>query len=80
MMIPYSGGEAPNLFLTPFSWGRGGLWVKGLIRDEGGSREFGRLGVWEFGKSGQTLVNTLVKLSNSGENFGIRPTFFGYKL
>lgn len=29
MMIPFSGGEAPNLFLTPFSWGRGGLWVNG---------------------------------------------------
>ena len=27
-----------------------------------------------------TVVNTLVKLSNSGENFGIRPTFFVHKL
>jgi len=68
--------------------------VKGLIRDEGWSREFGRLGVWAFGnsgksgqkaeklrrKSGQTLVNTLVKLSNSGENFGVNSIFFVHKL
>jgi len=66
MMIPFNGGEAPNLFLTPLLWGRGGLWVKGLIRDEGG-RRFGQKAEKLRRKSGQTLVNTLVKLLNSGE-------------
>ena len=53
---------------------------------------FGRLGIREkadklwsilwswLHQSLHTLVNTLVKLSNSGENFGIRPTFFVHKL
>ena len=39
MMIPFNGGEAPFSFLTPFVWGRGGLWVK-LIKEVKGLNYF----------------------------------------